>query len=163
MDIVVASADLPAGAGLADGDLALRSVPVEFAPPGAMTRLDEATGRTLASAVLEGEAITASRVIASGPRDDGLLTVPIRLADPEAAGLLEPGVIVDLVIASGDGAGRVVAEAARVVAVPRALREGGLTATMRQAGSLVVVATDRRTAVALAAAGTRTGLGIVMR
>ena len=39
----------------------------------------------------------------------------------------------------------------------------GFGAAPRATGSLIVVATDRRTAVALAAAGAQPGLGVVLR
>lgn len=163
VDVVVAAVDLPAGSTLAAEDMALLQVPADYAPPGATSLADDVVGRTLATAVVAGEAITATRVVATGPRPDGLITVPVRLADAEAAALLEPGSIIDLVLASGDSGGRVIAEGARVVTVPRVARDGGLGATTRAAGSLIVVATDRRTAVALAATGVRNGLGVVMR
>jgi hypothetical protein len=51
----------------------------------------------------------------------------------------------------------------QVVTVPRISTSAGLGRDSRTAGSLIVVATDRRTAVALAAAGTQPGLGVVLR
>jgi hypothetical protein len=102
-----------------------------------------------------------------GPRADGLHTVPVRLADAEMADLLAPGAIIDLVLPMSDTSspltGEVIAAGARVVTVPRRPREGTFGASPRSAGSLVVVATDRRTAVALAAVGLRSGLGVIIQ
>ena len=89
--------------------------------------------------------------------------MPVRLADAEAATLLAPGSVIDLVLASGDGGARVVAEGVQVVTVPQRAVSTGLGGASRTAGSLIVVATDRRTAVVLAAASTQSGLGVVLR
>lgn len=163
IDVVVASSALPPGATLSVDDLAIAQVPVDYAVPGTLTGLGDAVGRTIASGVSAGEPITESRLVTSGPRADGLHTVPVRLADPEAADLLAPGSVIDLVIASGEADGRVIAEGVRVVTVPRRATSAGLGPSTRTAGSLVVVATDRRTAVALAAVGAQPGLGVVLR
>lgn len=163
LPVVVAASDLPAGSLLSRDDLALIDVPVEYAAPGAMTDIAAATGRTIAGGMVAGEAVSESRLLATSGRIDGLLTVPVRLADAEVAGLLQPGSAIDLVQLSGDAEPRVVAEAVRVVTVPRGTDSPGWGGTTRSAGSLIVVATDRRTAVALAAAGAQPGLGVVLR
>lgn len=163
IDVVVAAVDLPAGATLANDDLDLRSIPVDFVTPGALLATAEVVGRTIASRVDAGEAITPSRLVATDERPDGLHVVPVRLADPEAADLLAPGTTIDLVAIEGAQSGRVVAAGVQVVTVPRPASSTGLGATQRRAGSLIVVAADRRTAVTLAAAGAQPGLGVVMR
>jgi pilus assembly protein CpaB len=163
VDIVIAAIDLPAGATLTNDDLDLRSIPVDFVTPGALVDPAEAVGRTIASRVDAGEAITPGRLVATGERSDGLHVVPVRLADPEAADLLAPGTTIDLVAIEGEQSGRVIAAAVQVVTVPRPASATGLGGTQRRAGSLIVVAADRRTAVTLAAAGAQPGLGVVMR
>jgi pilus assembly protein CpaB len=167
VDVVVAATDLPAGATLTEDDLDVRQVPTEYVPPGAMPDVGTADGRTITSDVAAGEVITRSRLVQAEARSDGLHTVPVRLADAEAADLLIPGTLVDLVLVAGDGTsgngGRLVAEGVRIVTIPRTTNGAGLGSTQRRAGSLIVVATDRRTAVTLAAVGTQPGLGVVMR
>ena len=108
----------------------------------------------------QGTPFMAVRTTVSGPSSGPM---PVRLADAEAATLLSPGSVVDLVLASGDTGARIVAEGVQVVTVPRISTSAGLGRDSRIAGSLIVVATDRRTAVALAAAGTQPGLGVVLR
>ena len=161
VDVIVAASDLPPGATLNAEDLSVTALPSAYLPPGAVMTADDAVGRTIAGAISAGEPLTQSRLVATGPRADGLLTVPVRLADAEAASLLAPGSVIDLVLASRGSAPRVVAEGAQVVTVPQRPTTTGLGGTSRTAGSLIVVATDRRTAVALAAAGTQ--LGVVLR
>ena len=163
VDVIVAASDLPPGATLNAEDLSVTALPSAYLPPGAVMTADDAVGRTIAGAISAGEPLTQSRLVATGPRADGLLTVPVRLADAEAASLLAPGSVIDLVLASRGSAPRVVAEGAQVVTVPQRPTTTGLGGTSRTAGSLIVVATDRRTAVALAAAGTQPGLGVVLR
>ena len=163
VDVIVASADLPAGSTLTEQDLAVDAIPADYVPPGAVTDPADALGRMIASGIATGEPLTRSRLMTNGPRPDGLHTVPVRLADAEAATLLSPGSVIDLVLASGDTGARIVAEGVQVVTVPRVSTSAGLGRDSRTAGSLIVVATDRRTAVALAAAGTQPGLGVVLR
>ena len=163
VDVIVASADLPAGSTLTEQDLAVDAMPADYVPPGAVTNPADALGRMIASGIASGEPITSSRLVSTASRPDGLHTVPVRLADAEAATLLSPGSVVDLVLATGDAGARIVAEGVQVVTVPRISTSAGLGRESRTAGSLIVVATDRRTAVALAAAGTQPGLGVVLR
>ncbi len=163
VSIIVAAEDLPGGSSLGADDIALADVPVAYLPPGSLADAESALGRTVVGAITAGEPITSSRLMTTGPRADGLHTVPVRLADAEAADLLVPGAVVDLVLTSGDISGQVVAEGAKVITVPRRATSPGLGPSSRAAGSLIVVATDRRTAVALAAVGTQPGFGVVLR
>lgn len=163
LPVVVAASDLPAGSLLSRDDLAVIDIPIDYAAPGALGDIATATGRTIAVGMVAGEAVSESRLLATSGRIDGLLTVPVRLADAEVAGLLEPGSAIDLVQLAGDAEPRVVAEAVRVVTVPRRTDSPGWGGTTRSAGSLIVVATDRRTAITLAAAGAQPGLGVVLR
>lgn len=163
VSVVVAANDLPPGATLDAQDLSVTALPADYLPPGVITEVETAVGRTIAGGISAGEPMTASRLVAAGPRTDGLHTVPVRLADAEAATLLAPGSVIDLVLASRDSTARVIAEGVQVVTVPQRSSSPGLGGASRTAGSLIVVATDRRTAVALAAAGTDPGLGVVLR
>ena len=149
-------------------DVRLVAWPSALVPPGALTSLEAAAGRTLSSAVGEGEALTALRFVgpalATTLRTDGRVAAPVRLADAEAALLLRPGDRVDLVAASAGGAdpidgsagsayARVVAVAAVVITSPSS--EGGsslITGSSTASGALVVVAVTRTEALTLAEA-----------
>lgn len=163
VDVVVAATDVPPGATLTAQDLSVASLPSDYLPPGAVLTVDGALGRTIVGEIAAGEPLTQSRLMATGPRADGLHSVPVRLADAEAATLLSPGSVIDLVLASRDSTPRVIAEGVQVVTIPQRPTSTGLGGTSRTAGSLIVVATDRRTAVALAGAGAEPGLGVVLR
>lgn len=166
--VVVATTDLPPGTHLAASDLRLASWPSALVPPGALTSVEAAAGRTLAAAVGKGEAMTALRLV--GPAlaatllTDGRVAAAVRLSDAQAVTLLRPGDRLDLVAASAGGAdpidgtaggsyARVVASGVLVVTVPAAesgssFISGGSTA----GGALVVVAVTRTEALTLAEA-----------
>jgi len=101
-----AAHELPAGHLLTPQDLRLVQLPPEAVPPGALTDMGLAAGEVLAVPVPEGTVI--SRTVLVG---DGLLTgapagsaaIPLRPADPAAAALLSPGVLVDVVVAPPEG------------------------------------------------------------
>jgi Flp pilus assembly protein CpaB len=100
--VVVAAADLPAGAPLHAADLAVREWPAELAPGGAVRAVAELDGRSLVGAARVGEPITDARLAGAGPASgpDGAV-VPVRLADAGVAAVLAPGSRVD-VLAPGD-------------------------------------------------------------
>lgn len=161
-DVVLAATDIPAGTTLTGVDLSVAAYPGDAVPPGTVDDPDRVIGRTVVGPIGAGEPITTTRLMAHGPRDDGLQEVPVRLADAQTAALLSPGAVIDLVLARGDNS-EVVAESALVVTVPRADTDRAFGAPSRSPGSLIVVATDRRTAVELAAIGTRGGVGVIIR
>ena len=166
-DLVVAATDLPAGATLTAADLDRWSVPVDYSTPGALVDPEEAVGGTISSALAAGEVITRNRLVSATTLPAGLHAVPVGHAETDVADLLTPGTTIDLVLISGDrggdGTGDVVAQGVQVVTVPRPESSAGLGSPERRAGSLIVVATDRRTAVTLAAVGSQPGLGVVLR
>jgi Flp pilus assembly protein CpaB len=128
-----------------------------------------ARGATLVSAVRRGELITDVRLLGSGSLErlgPGLVAAPVRIADPESAGLLRPGSVVDVLAAgAADGASageaRLVAAAVRVLTVPRAPGRG-LGASVGE-GALVLVATTSSTAQRLAGAAVAERLSVVVR
>ena len=158
---LAAATDLPAGTVLRAEDLASTEVPVSYPAPGAIVDLDAVDGRLLSAPMLAGEVLTQSRLVQSSSPAAGTLAVPVRLADAEVAGLLEPGMTLDLVSASGEGRPTVVAESVRIITVPRRSGAFGSNAD-RGAGSLLLVAADRATAIRLAAASTEGGLSAIL-
>jgi pilus assembly protein CpaB len=187
--VLVAAHDLPAGAGLRASDVTTARLPPRQVPAGAVTRLGEATGRTLAGPVRSGEPITDLRLL--GPAllagyGDGkrLVAAPVRIADAGTAALLRPGDRIDVLAGSGagppgvdvsgvdgadaraapgaGGAARVVASGARVVAVPRPPRDGGGGAGTGGEGALVVLAVPRPVAARLAGAAAVSALAVTL-
>jgi len=115
-----AAHDLPAGHLLTPEDLQLVRLPPEAVPPGALPDADLAAGEQLAVPVLGGTVISRTVLVGEGMLSgtpEGSAAVPLRPADPAAASLLSPGVLVDVVVAEEqgfDGAGDPVVLAAGV-------------------------------------------------
>ncbi len=159
-EVVVAARDLEAGRLVTRADVTLAAVLDEGRPDGVANDPQLVVGHRLAAPVRRGEPLTDVRLAdAQSLADDagaGRVAVPVRLADGEVAALLAPGTLVDVVAADGHGAAQVVAEAARVIAVPAP--EGDVFD-----GALVVVSTTATEATALAAAAAAGPLSVTLR
>lgn len=121
--LVVATAhDLSPGTVLHPDDLRLTPLSADVVPAGALRRIEEAAGHTLAGPARAGEPVTDVRIL--GPRLGAAAAgvpdarvVPIRLADPEVADLLREGDRVDVLTVAGEPSpeARVLAASATVV------------------------------------------------
>jgi Flp pilus assembly protein CpaB len=159
----VVTRDLAPGATLSADDVAIRSLPGPAVPRGALTDVAAAIGRVLAGPVRAGEPVTDVRLV--GPADTALTTgdpdaatVPVRLADPDVADLLRPGIRVDVVTLDPDHqTDPVLAENATVVTIR------GTSGAQGQAGRLVLVALPRQFATQLAAASLRQPVTVTLR
>ena len=125
--VVVAAADLPAGAVLGTGDLVVVRLPVDAAPAGVVTDPPQLTGAVLASPLRAGEPVTDVRLVGPGlwsAVPAGQVAAPVRLADLAVATLLRAGDRVD-VLAAGEGPdAQVVAADALVLTAPAPPAEG---------------------------------------
>lgn len=159
---VVAAHDLAPGQVLRDSDLRLAHVPSAAVPVGALSTPSAAIGRPLAAGAREGEILTDLRLLsprltaaAAGVRD--ARAVPIRLADPGVAALLQPGDRVDVLTSGGapDGTStaqpELLAENAAVLFVTG--DASGAGAAHRPGvgtGLIVLLALDKETAASVA-------------
>jgi pilus assembly protein CpaB len=188
--IVAASRDLPAGAVLTTADLRTITLPPAVVPAGATTDLAAVVGRQLSAPLRRGEPLTDVRLtdgVLSQPAA-GLVSAPVRLADSQAAQLLQPGQRIDVLAAStavGDagssgsaangssagagtgstGAATVVAAGVMVVAIPVASAPPGGGSQVDSAGvegALVVLATSPLQARKLAQAQVTSRLSAVV-
>ncbi|SFB48214.1 SAF domain-containing protein [Amycolatopsis marina] len=161
---LVAARDLSLGTSLAPGDLRVVDVPAPLRPNGAMDSPDNALGRPLAGAVRAGEALTDARLVGGRPTAPGTATVPVRLADPGIAGLLQAGTKVGVVttgtehpvppVANSDHADDL--DTATVLTVlPSAERE--------QDGPLVLLSVPLASATALASASLGQPVTVTLR
>jgi hypothetical protein len=149
--VLTAARDLPAGAVVAEADLAERAFAPDTAPAGLA---DDAVGRTLASPLRRGEPVTDVRLVGpeltSGRPD--LTPVPVRFPDAAMVDLLEVGDVIDLVATDPQAGGAsVVAPGVPVLAIPRS-EEG---ADGGHPGALVVVGASATDLTAIADAGAR--------
>jgi hypothetical protein len=127
--VVLARHDLAPGAAVRPDDVEVVPRPPEAVPGGALRVLDDAVGRHLVGPVRPGEVLTDVRVVgaeaarrAVGAPDAA--GVPLRLADPAVAALVQAGALVDVVGGAGvggpgvgSGGGVVLARGARVLTV----------------------------------------------
>ena len=170
--VVVATADLAAGATLGDGDVVVTQAPAGLVPDGAAP-LDEAVGGTLAAPLRRGEIVTDARVLGPGllaGQPDGSVAVPVRPSDPAAAALLRPGDRVRVlagpsalgpdVLETGAGEAEALVDAGTVLALP-ADGSGGLLSA-EAASTVLVLAVSGAEALRLAAAGDGRWLSVAL-
>ena len=140
-------------------------VPRGMVPAGALRSGDDVAGRVVAAAMRRDELLTDVRLVGAplfGAVPDGLVAAPVRVADPGAAGLLQPGDVVDVLAASDHDEMAVaptVASGVRVLAVPNTTDAPAAL----DDGTLVVVATTPATAALLARAAVAARLSVVIR
>jgi Flp pilus assembly protein CpaB len=160
--VLTAAHDLAAGTALALTDLRTVRMPPGLVPTGALVTATATVGRVLAAPVRQGEPLTDVRLAGAhllGARE-GLLAVPVRIADAASVALLTAGDRVDLLASStaaaGTSAARVVAADAEVLAVPTAVTDSA-------DGALLLVATTPTVAATLAAAAVSSRLSLTLR
>jgi pilus assembly protein CpaB len=145
--VVTAARPLAAGTVLSAGDLTLATWPERLRPAGTMGVVQDAVGRRLAGPMQAREAVTTSRLVGNsltaGLPPDQLATL-VTLAGTGAQSLVQPGDSVDLFSATDESAAHALAQQVRVLAV--------LPPPADAEAVSIVVAVDRATAPALAAA-----------
>lgn len=165
--VLAAARDLPAGTTLDASDLRALDLPPPAVPTGALH--SGAAGRVIAGPMRRGEPLTDARLVGEGllhGYGPGTVAAPVRIADADTVRLLHSGDRIDVLagpppsapdVPAKDahwGQARVIVSGVPVVTVPRRHDEGA------QEGALVVLATDRTQAQALAAAGPALSLTI---
>lgn len=158
--MLVAARDLPPGATLRDTDLTVSRLPPSLRPPAALTDPAQAAGRVLAGATTAGEPLTGARLLGRENTrlttgDPSAAAVPFRLADPAVAGLLTPGLRVDVVTVSESSEAVVLAANATVLTVR--------PADTASEGHLVVLALPREEATRVAAASLGQPVAVTLR
>jgi Flp pilus assembly protein CpaB len=168
-EVVQASARLDGGLVITEADVRTVRLPADVVPDGALTEVSAAVGQTVTAPVARGAVLTELSVVApSRSVRAGRVVAPLRLGDPEVAGLLSVGQLVDVVAADTEAPqAAVVARNIRVVALPRPAEESGVGVSAGSAtgaaGSLVLVEVDSRTATLLAQAAVTATLSVVLR
>ena len=102
--VVVADRDLPRGSVIAEDAVRLERMPSLFAPPGAFRRVEATVGRTLASDLAEGEAVTPTRVGGAGGPVASQIASGLRafvVSSGLPPGVLRPGDRVDVIATFG--------------------------------------------------------------
>ena len=105
--VVVAAGDIARGSILTSSQLRIVPIPEAFAPPGALTRIDQAAGRAALTDLASGEAVTRTRLarVRAGPVaslvPQGLRAFAVPTSLP--AGSVQPGDSVDVLATFGTG------------------------------------------------------------
>ncbi|ETK30979.1 hypothetical protein MPTA5024_37610 [Microbispora sp. ATCC PTA-5024] len=158
VEVLAAARDL-AGGRLSSADLMVVRLPADAVPDGALRPGTEVAGRVVTGPVRRGEPLTDARLLgpavlaAGGP---GMVAAPVRVADPDAARLLSPGDVID-VLAAYEGEGRQaypVAQQVRVLTRPPSRADEG--------GALLVLATTPVQAAQLAQAQAQGRLSVAI-
>lgn len=157
--VLTAGRDLPAGTALAPEDVTLVRLPRAAVPSGALRDAAEVSGRLVAGPVRQGEPLTDVRLLGAGLLSTGSdVAVPVRLAEPAIAAVVQAGDRVDVLAASPEGGtvARAVASDVLVLSVPALVDDTG-------EGALVVLATSPSVGARLAAAAVTDRLSAVVR
>lgn len=184
--VLAAARDLPAGTLVSPADVTVLRLPPGAVPDGAYRPGDQLDGLLTAGPIGRGEVLTDLRFLgptllewlaAADASGDELVAVPVRLADPGVAQLVQAGQLVDVLAAAAPSfdplvgtampavgtRARVVASGVRVLSVPRPADDSLLAGPVGADGTLVVVATTAETAAELAGAAVAGQLSVVIR
>ncbi|MCW2615386.1 MAG: Flp pilus assembly protein CpaB [Frankiales bacterium] len=158
VSVLTAARDLVAGAPLRLDDVVTTVLPEAVVPAGALLDPAAVVGRLVAGPVRQGEPLTDVRLLGAAlVTGSAEVAVPVRVAEPATAALVQAGDGVDVLSAAPEGgaAASVVARGLRVLSVPSLGDDAG-------EGALLVVAADRETAARLAAAAVTGRLSVVV-
>src|SRR6478735_8773464 len=157
--VVVAARAVEAGVALTASDVRIARYPVAAVPDGALHDATSATGASTAVPLTAGSALVPGVLADDDVRGpSGTVVATVRFADPAVAGLLAPGMHVDILAATAEGGpGSVVARRALVLPGARRTAETGGLLGGAPAGDdwvpvLVAVSPDEAPALAGAAA-----------
>ena len=171
VSVAVAARDLAPGTRLEESDVRAVDVPAASAPPTVLGVAD-AAGRVLAAPRAPGEMLTTTTLRDSDllrGLPDGLLALPLPLADPAGAGLVTPGDRVDVFAALPTADGSQVSVVGRDLAVLRVpgpqpgTDEGWALGTDTGGDATVVVAVSSEQARAVVAGATDGSLWLAVR
>lgn len=104
--VVVAARDLPTGHQLAAADLATVHLASDAIPPSSTRSAEEVTGQQLAVPLERGSPIPKASLLGPGlltGAPPGTSAVPVRAADAEGTSILRPGMLVNVVLTTGNG------------------------------------------------------------
>ena len=157
--VAVAARTVEAGVALTASDVRVARYPVATVPDGALSDAASAVGASTAVPLTDGSPLVPGVLASDDVRGPpGTVVATVRFADPAVAGLLAPGMHVDVLAATAEGGpGSVVARLALVLPVARRTAEAGGLLGGGPAGDdsvpvLVAVSPDEAPALAGAAA-----------
>jgi len=157
--VVAAARPIAGGAVVSAADLTTLRLPSAAVPDGALTKLAAAQGQTVVAPVPARGVLTEATLSSSGQLvAAGRLALPVTLDASAPIGLLRVGDRIDLLGTAGSGRVEVLAQDARVVAIPAAESGGPLGGVAPVV--LVDLSRDEATRVVGAAAGSPIGFAL---
>ncbi|MGL4832500.1 MAG: RcpC/CpaB family pilus assembly protein, partial [Propionibacteriaceae bacterium] len=161
--VVVAVRDVPGGTVLTESDVEIRQLPSSAVPSTALRTMSEAVGKLVTTALPRNSILHGASIVSHswGSVTQGHVIVPVKLGDADVAALLSPGDIID-VLATGESSARVLAQDARVLAIP-AKKSGSGFGTTSSDAVLIIIATTAEGAQALAQAHSADRISVVVK
>ncbi|GAA0385506.1 hypothetical protein Acor_80740 [Acrocarpospora corrugata] len=102
VDVLAAARDLPGGR-LSAGDVVVLRLPSTALPDGVLRPGVSVAGRVLTGPIRRGEPMTDVRLLGRGllaGQSPGVVATPVRIADADAAQLVSPGDVIDVLAAT---------------------------------------------------------------
>lgn len=115
IDVVVAAADMPLGEVIEEGDVTTQTVSLTEAPPGALTAVSQAEGRTVREALTQGDILTDGTFGAQDSTAENVKTalaqgfraIAVQVDQISGVGtLIRPGDRVDVVLSMTESDGK---------------------------------------------------------
>ena len=158
VSLVVAAADLPAGALLTAGDLQTVPVAASAVPPDSFTDTAQLPGRRMATPLKRGSPVMQTSLVGVGlltGAPPGSVAVAVRPGDPALIQLIAAGQLVDVILGGADGelgAASPIVLAADAPVLWTSQDGTGSWPGSEESGAVVVLAAAPTEAAALAAA-----------
>lgn len=158
--VAVVTTDSPAGHTLSDADLALRDLPPDAVPSGALTEL--VAGQSLAVPVTAGTVLQRGLLTSAMSAGPGRAIVPVTIHDERLRKLLRPGDEVTLIVTLPEGAS-VLTNDARIATLPAADTGGSaISVASGRESELVLVDVPGDSAATVASHGQGGQLSVVL-
>lgn len=162
---VVTTREVSAGTTVQQADVMLIQLPGDAMPDAAVGSVDDVVGRFALTALPRRSILTSASVFTPGQlrAPPGTAILPVRLQDKSLHALLQVGARVDLIgFSSRTGKAQVLAEAARIAAIPAREETTGLGQN-GESGLLILVEVPATKAAELSTAALTSQLTVVLR
>ncbi len=153
--VVVASRLVSGGSTVRADDVKLARMPPEAVPEGALTAVQDATGKVAGTGLRTGQILTDLTLV-GGSSSDGSVVLSVKLDNPELAALAPPGTRVTLFATTS---AEPVAAHVLVVAIP-AVENGGILGAASSKVLLVRVTPDEAARITRASSSSTLTLAI---
>lgn len=161
VSVLVAARAVPAGTTLGSDDLAVAQYPPGLAPPGALTSMDDAVGRVIATGASEAMPIDPATLVGVKAKRPGEVLVSLHFPDDGSRSLIQVGSLINVYAAQPSGGSTLVASRLRIVSItPKG--SNSLTGSSDSGLGLVIAANpDQAKALAVVSTSSAISLAVV--